>query len=82
MCPSDPLEFFLANFVYTIDDVFDIHLGIHLNIEDSLHAKIHGLIDWDTLVDRSTKVKRSQEHTFVFLSHDAMLKKIEKNIIG
>lgn len=79
MCPSSPLKFVLANFIYTIDDLHNIHLVTHLYIEDSFHAKIHGLIDWDPLVDQSSNIKHSQEHTLVFPTHDSLLDKIDSH---
>lgn len=61
ICPSDPLEFLLANSIITLDEVHDTDFGTHLNIEEYYP------------VDRSKIIKNSQKHTLSFPTHDVII---------
>lgn len=49
MCPSNPLEFVLANSINTFNEVHNTHFGTDLQVEEPLSIERHGLIDQATL---------------------------------
>lgn len=51
ICHSDLLEFMLLNYVNTLDEVHDAHLGTHIHAEKSLTIEMDSSINRDLLVD-------------------------------